>query len=968
MANQVLTILIRNLQTVRHQKLNIFCNIIAPISCLFFIWVVKEIVQDEITKTRFSIKLDIPILFNVPLYSKLEYLNLTAKTTICEEWYLYEYENKNDTRVKDFFEEMINSNNTIKSYCEDNPKNHTLSPYFLRPKDVQILENETDINTYLYDRAFELNYIDYEELVNETSLTHVPDGAITIKELDEKKFYYKMQIHDLRLPFYHRGNGVTLFYIYNGQKGAEKYERYPSSLLGMQWGMGLFNKAYINKLFPNVTIINGIQLMPIALEDNEENIQRIINVVGSIFYPMSITLLMPLFMYNIVIEKERQLIEIMRINGLKMRYYWISYFIFNYILYLITMFFYIIFGTFIFGLNLFKDSSFLLVFLTVFIWGFAQIGLAFFFQSFLSNGRTTSIIGYMLALWLTLTCASLNLSVFVLPKEAPYILNIFPSFAICRIFFYMSCYCGYSSCINDFKNADIEIKYALGYMMLGTVIFTFLGVYLHEILPKQYGIRKNPFFCFLDVIKNFQRDKNMENEITDATDIIQTNKGKEDNDDKNSDSDKDKDNDDNEIKTNLIDNKNENEEKQKLKNDDDINNPLKDKEIEREYVIVQDIIDKGERELRKYPLVCKGLTKIYIANLKSKDPKKKNKKSLNNFTVCLKDNEIFGLLGPNGAGKTTFFSILTGIYEPTSGSAYIRGHSIRTDLERSHELIGYCPQFDLLWEDLSVENTLLFYSRIKNKKRINEMVEKILNDVKLTKFRNYLVRELSGGMKRRLSLGIALIGEPPIVFLDEPTTGLDPKNKREIWDILSHCKENRCMILTTHLMDEAETLCDRIGIILKGRIRCLGTQYKLKTEYGKGFKLCINLKPYIYEDTLNEESREENNKRLDDIIKENSDRKMGFIFDKNKIIVQNQKTESRIQKIQEFLNDIFVQHCKLVEKHRSAAIFEIGSNVFNPELLFKKLEESKEELEISNWAISQIDLEDIFIKLTEKDL
>jgi ABC-type multidrug transport system ATPase subunit len=111
---------------------------------------------------------------------------------------------------------------------------------------------------------------------------------------------------------------------------------------------------------------------------------------------------------------------------------------------------------------------------------------------------------------------------------------------------------------------------------------------------------------------------------------------------------------------------------------------------------------------------------------------------------------------------------------------------------------------------------------MKNKEeyKINSMVEKILEDVKLIKFRKYLVRELSGGMRRRLSLGVALIGEPPIVFLDEPTTGLDPKNKREIWDILSHCKENRCMILTTHLMDEAETLCDRIGIILKGKIRC----------------------------------------------------------------------------------------------------------------------------------------------------
>jgi ABC-type multidrug transport system ATPase subunit len=357
------------------------------------------------------------------------------------------------------------------------------------------------------------------------------------------------------------------------------------------------------------------------------------------------------------------------------------------------------------------------------------------------------------------------------------------------------------------------------------------------------------------------------------------------------------------------------------------------------------------------------LTKIYPSNLKSKDPKKRNKKSLNNFTIHLNDSEIFGLLGPNGAGKTTFFSILTGIYEPTSGNAFIRGNSIIKNIEKTYQYIGYCPQFDLLWEDLSVENTLLFYSRMKNKEesKIKFMVEKILDDVKLKKFRKYLVRELSGGMRRRLTLGVALVGEPPIVFLDEPTTGLDPKNKREIWDILSHCKENRCMILTTHLMDEAETLCDRIGIILKGKIRCLGSQYKLKTSYGKGFKLCMNLKPFTV-DSIYDNNDDE------DIIGENKEKKIGFFFDKNKIKEQNRINESRINKISDFLNEIFTKNCTLMEKHRSAVIYEIGTDVFNPGLLFDKLEQNKEELEITNWAISQVDLEDIFIKLTENDL
>ena len=107
----------------------------------------------------------------------------------------------------------------------------------------------------------------------------------------------------------------------------------------MLWAMGLLNKAYINKLFPDTNIISGLQLMPIALDDNEANIQKIINVVGTIFYPLSVSLLMPLFIYNIVIEKERQLIEIMRINGLKMRNYWTGTFIYNYFLYIIEIIF-----------------------------------------------------------------------------------------------------------------------------------------------------------------------------------------------------------------------------------------------------------------------------------------------------------------------------------------------------------------------------------------------------------------------------------------------------------------------------------------------------------------------------------------------------------------------------------------------------------------------------------------------------
>lgn len=158
---------------------------------------------------------------------------------------------------------------------------------------------------------------------------------------------------------------------------------------------------------------------------------------------------------------------------------------------------------------------------------------------------------------------------------------------------------------------------------------------------------------------------------------------------------------------------------------------------------------------------------------------------------------------------------------------------------------------------------------------IFQNVEKTLRDTKLEKFRNYLVRELSGGMKRRLSLGISLVGNPQIVFLDEPTTGLDPENKRQIWEILSNCKENKCIILTTHLMEEVEVLSDRIGIIVNGSLKCLGTQHKLKKVYGKGFKLVLNF-ANLNSDNFNEmknnhvseeEFLEERSRNLDIFLK-----------------------------------------------------------------------------------------------------
>lgn len=733
-------------------------------------------------------------------------------------------ESANDTQSRNFFGLnsgiynqqtkgiLTSEKNVIQTRCQSTGK---MSPYFQENPNYTQPSNNS-LNEELYKRLETLNQNDFNKLQNESLISPLPDGAITINTINSTHFSYKLQINDNRLPPYHRGNGVTKLLVFNPT--TNDYSGVMQVANGMLWAADLFNRAYFKNFFEDVVIISGVQMMPYDMDSSSgDNIQRIINLAGSTFYPMAVSLLMPLFMYTIVLEKESKLIEIMKINGMKMRFYWLSNFTFNFLLYTVTMFIFNVIGGVALKLSLFTDTNLFLLFLIYFGWGLCQVGMAFFFQAFLSNARSATIIGYIISLWTTLLAVSLNYTIFNLPAKIPLWLLTYPTFNICRIFYYLTAKCGYESCIGDLGNLDVELIQCIVMLFVMPIVYIFLGIYLYEVIPQQFGVRKHPLF-FLKSGKSSKLKKKI----------------KEKNDDLKGEFSNPTDQDNIDLELNKT-------------GDENFNYPSStDEEINSEIRKIQSL-DKEERG--KYPLVVDNLTKIYESHThshRSHSSKLKVKKALNNLNLALKNNEIFGLLGPNGAGKTTFFSMLTGIYEPTSGNAYVGGFSIRENINKVQELIGYCPQFDLLWNDLSVEEHLYFYSRLKNVRSedAHSNVQKTLQDIKLENFRHFLVKELSGGMKRRLSLGISIVGNPSIVFLDEPTTGLDPENKRQIWEILSNCKENKCMILTTHLMEEAEVLSDRIGIIVNGQLKCLGTQFKLKKVYGKGFKLVLNLVSY----------------------------------------------------------------------------------------------------------------------------
>ena len=157
-------------------------------------------------------------------------------------------------------------------------------------------------------------------------------------------------------------------------------------------------------------------------------------------------------------------------------------------------------------------------------------------------------------------------------------------------------------------------------------------------------------------------------------------------------------------------------------------------------------------------------------------------------------------------------------------------------------LLTHCLQFDILWPLLTVIETLLFYCRIKGVPpgQMRDLATDTAFAVDLGHVPNRLVGKLSGGMKRRVSLAISLIGNPRVIFLDEPTTGLDPETKRAMWSLIDMAKADRCIILTTHSMEEADALCGRIGIMAYGRLRCLGSSLHLKNKFGAGYKLDVD--------------------------------------------------------------------------------------------------------------------------------
>jgi len=212
---------------------------------------------------------------------------------------------------------------------------------------------------------------------------------------------------------------------------------------------------------------------------------------------------------------------------------------------------------------------------------------------------------------------------------------------------------------------------------------------------------------------------------------------------------------------------------------------------------------------------CRGLKKTYDGKVEA----------VRGLDLAIETGECFGLLGPNGAGKTTTIEILEGLLEPTAGEVQILGMTWQGHERDLRELLGISLQETRLSEKLTVRETLHLFASFY---RHPASVQEVLEEMSLTEKADAMVGKLSGGQKQRLAVATALVGDPKVLFLDEPTTGLDPQSRRQLWEIVRQFQRRRgTVLLTTHYMDEAERLCDRIAIIDHGKVIAAGTPPEL---------------------------------------------------------------------------------------------------------------------------------------------
>uniref|UniRef100_A0A0R0KIK5 ABC transporter domain-containing protein n=1 Tax=Glycine max TaxID=3847 RepID=A0A0R0KIK5_SOYBN len=440
--------------------------------------------------------------------------------------------------------------------------------------------------------------------------------------------------------------------------------------------------------------------------------------------------------------------------------------------------------------NLFKYSDKTLVFAYFFVFGLSAIMLSFFISTFFKRAKTAVAVGTLAFLGAFFPYYTVNEEgVSIILKVIASLLSP-TAFALGSINFadYERAHVGLRWSNIWRESSGVNFLACLLMMILDTLLYCATGLYFDKVLPREYGLRYPWSFIFQ---KDFWRKKKILKHCSSGFKVEIS--------DKNSES---------------------------------------EGNLSGEYTSKSGIeaisLEMKQQELDGRCIQIRNLHKVYAT-------KKGDCCAVNSLQLTLYENQILALLGHNGAGKSTTISMLVGLLPPTSGDALVFGKNIVSDIDEIRKVLGVCPQHDILFPELTVREHLELFATLKGVEEhsLDNAVINMADEVGLADKINSIVRTLSGGMKRKLSLGIALIGSSKVIVLDEPTSGMDPYSMRLTWQLIKKIKKGRIILLTTHSMDEADELGDRIAIMANGSLKCCGSSLFLKHHYGVGYTLTL---------------------------------------------------------------------------------------------------------------------------------
>lgn len=692
-----------------------------------------------------------------------------------------------------------------------------------------------------------LNSLEKSELQHQERL---PDSVSKIKALSQDRGVdVHLQINNLLYWRYHRKNGDQIQRVYveqgskslqfgkkkislNGKKskkGKKKKGEFQNGHFVLATEstiahMNMFTNLHLQSIFQN-DLNNIISLISPTVDSNslKDIIRILISTICTALFPIALSLGLPIMLFVLVLEKEEKIKDLLQVNGLIEVNYWFGFLSWNFFILSLGTGVFMLVGYNYISISFFSKGSMVIMFWFLSAWNFSQIGFSLFISSFITKSTTGTLAGYFFSIFLILFIGMQSQFLFPNPSMLPWFFYLLPQTPFIRYFYISISRCIEERCLVGLKDImEGEMRYVFLSIHLTGVAYFFGGLILNEPKWRTYTIMKLKFLGSKVGLYSVRRGVGLGKGKIEIQDTFEGGRS-------------------------IMSSTGEYEMgQQSTSPEKDLSlsskSTLDDEEEFSDLVHMSAVAyQKKVRQLKgldfeDYILVAQNLTKSYKCT-------QGLKYALRNFSIKLRKNTIFGLIGPNGAGKTTFLSIVTGINRCDSGLGWICGRNINDRIKNSGE-IGFCPQFDILWPSMNVLQHLIFMGMFKGmtKSEAKMNAKQLIRQVDLEEDWMKEAGQLSGGMKRRLSLAMALTGQPKIIFLDEPSSGLDPVKRRHFWSLIKKLTNKRAVLMTTHLMEEADTLCNEIGILCSGKLRCYGNSLSLKAEFTEGIKLQIVLK------------------------------------------------------------------------------------------------------------------------------